>query len=66
MAYPTSSNTEAQTMTQPTGANGASEHFDVLVVGAGISGIGAAWHLQHLAHSPLPGHPRRQRPANVS
>jgi cation diffusion facilitator CzcD-associated flavoprotein CzcO len=27
-----------------------SEHFDVVVVGAGISGIGAAWHLQ--ANSP--------------
>lgn len=24
------------------------EHLDVLVVGAGISGIGAGWHLQHL------------------
>lgn len=24
----------------------SSEHFDVLIVGAGISGIGAAWHLQ--------------------
>ncbi|HSG91734.1 MAG TPA: NAD(P)/FAD-dependent oxidoreductase [Pseudomonadales bacterium] len=23
------------------------EHLDVLIVGAGISGIGAAWHLQH-------------------
>ena len=23
------------------------EHFDVLIVGAGLSGIGAAWHLQH-------------------
>jgi cation diffusion facilitator CzcD-associated flavoprotein CzcO len=23
------------------------EHFDVVIVGAGISGIGAAWHLQH-------------------
>ena len=23
------------------------EHFDVLIVGAGISGIGGAWHLQH-------------------
>ena len=23
------------------------EHFDVLIVGAGISGVGAAWHLQH-------------------
>ena len=28
----------------------ASEHVDVLVVGAGISGIGAAWHLRH--HCP--------------
>jgi cation diffusion facilitator CzcD-associated flavoprotein CzcO len=28
----------------------ASEHFDVLVVGAGISGIGAAWHLEQ--HCP--------------
>jgi cation diffusion facilitator CzcD-associated flavoprotein CzcO len=25
----------------------ASEHFDVLIVGAGISGIGGAWHLRH-------------------
>jgi monooxygenase len=25
---------------------GAIEHFDVLIVGAGISGIGGAWHLQ--------------------
>jgi cation diffusion facilitator CzcD-associated flavoprotein CzcO len=25
----------------------AGEHFDVLVVGAGLSGIGAGWHLQH-------------------
>src|ERR1044072_1252111 len=24
----------------------APEHFDVLIVGAGLSGIGAAWHLQ--------------------
>jgi cation diffusion facilitator CzcD-associated flavoprotein CzcO len=23
------------------------KHFNVLVVGAGISGIGAAWHLRH-------------------
>ena len=30
-----------------TGAIGANEHFDVLVVGAGISGIDAAYHLQH-------------------
>ena len=22
------------------------EHFDVIIVGAGLSGIGAAWHLQ--------------------
>ncbi len=26
----------------------AETHFDVLVIGAGLSGIGAAWHLQHL------------------
>ena len=25
----------------------SAEHFDVIVVGAGISGIGAAWHLTH-------------------
>ena len=25
----------------------AAEHFDVLVVGAGISGVGAAYHLTH-------------------
>jgi monooxygenase len=29
----------------------AAEHFDVLIVGAGLSGIGAAWHLQ----DKLPG-----------
>jgi cation diffusion facilitator CzcD-associated flavoprotein CzcO len=33
-----------------TSTAGADEHFDVLITGAGISGIGAAWHLQH--HSP--------------
>ncbi len=27
----------------------AIEHFDVVIVGAGLSGIGAAWHLQHEA-----------------
>jgi cation diffusion facilitator CzcD-associated flavoprotein CzcO len=26
---------------------GAREHFDVVIVGAGLSGIGAAWHLRH-------------------
>ncbi len=25
----------------------ATEHFDVLIVGAGLSGVGAAWHLRH-------------------
>ena len=27
-------------------ATGGTEHFDVLIVGAGISGVGAAYHLQ--------------------
>ena len=27
----------------------SAEHYDVLIVGAGISGIGAAWHLKHLS-----------------
>ena len=27
------------------------EHFDVLIMGAGLSGIGAAWHLQKLCPS---------------
>ncbi len=28
------------------GSGGGTEHFDVLIVGAGLSGIGAAWHLR--------------------
>jgi monooxygenase len=28
-------------------ADGSPEHLDVLIVGAGLSGIGAAWHLQN-------------------
>src|SRR5215475_14103669 len=28
-------------------ASQATEHFDVLIVGAGISGIGSAWHLRN-------------------
>ncbi|MGJ3629987.1 NAD(P)-binding protein [Sphingomonas sp. MMS24-JH45] len=30
----------------PRGSTAMTEHFDVIVVGAGLSGIGAAWHLQ--------------------
>jgi monooxygenase len=32
--------------TLPASARAATDHFDVLIVGAGLSGIGAAWHLQ--------------------
>jgi monooxygenase len=39
---------EADTMTMARpGADQGVEHFDVLIVGAGISGIGSAHHLQH-------------------
>ena len=31
---------------RPTSRTAPIEHFDVLIVGAGLSGIGAAWHLQ--------------------
>ncbi|MBO6685176.1 MAG: NAD(P)/FAD-dependent oxidoreductase, partial [Parvibaculum sp.] len=35
------------TLAKPTGtASQKAEHFDVLIVGAGISGIGSAYHLQ--------------------
>lgn len=37
---------EAKPRTSP-GDQKASEHFDVLIVGAGISGIGSAYHLLH-------------------
>src|ERR1039457_6282349 len=35
-------------LASPTGRRGAmtTEHFDVLIVGAGLSGIGAGYHLQ--------------------
>ncbi len=33
--------------TRDDAAVSAPEHFDVVIIGAGISGIGAAWHLQH-------------------
>jgi len=36
--------TQTATLTEQ---NSATEHFDVLVVGAGISGVGAAYHLTH-------------------
>lgn len=42
--------TGTETLERP-GAAGAAkaEHFDVVIVGAGISGIGSAWHLQQQA-----------------
>ena len=36
-------------MADGTPGGGAVEHFDVLIVGAGLSGIGAGWHLQDKA-----------------
>ncbi|HEY8003667.1 MAG TPA: NAD(P)/FAD-dependent oxidoreductase [Phenylobacterium sp.] len=36
-------------MADGTAGKAAVEHFDVLIVGAGLSGVGAAWHLQHEA-----------------
>lgn len=33
-------------MDTQTGRQDAAEHFDFLIIGAGISGIGAAWHLR--------------------
>ncbi|MEQ1699073.1 MAG: NAD(P)/FAD-dependent oxidoreductase [Ilumatobacteraceae bacterium] len=36
---------DTATLTQPTGG-ATTEHFDVLIVGAGISGVGGAYHLQ--------------------
>ena len=38
--------TGTDTLERPAADAGETEHFDVLVVGAGISGIGAAYHLQ--------------------
>ena len=35
-----------ETLERPAAGAGQVEHFDVLVVGAGVSGIGAAYHLQ--------------------
>ena len=45
----------------------SAEHLDVLIIGAGLSGIGAAYHLmkhcrgtrRHLGPVPLSGHPFR-------
>jgi cation diffusion facilitator CzcD-associated flavoprotein CzcO len=38
---------ETPTAATPTGSNGAErEHLDVLVIGAGLSGVGAGWYLQ--------------------
>src|SRR5712692_2847965 len=36
----------AERAPQDSGKQGRIEHFDVLIVGAGLSGIGAAYHLQ--------------------
>src|ERR1039458_7671612 len=36
----------SQTATLRTGVPSKTEHFDVLIVGAGISGVGAAYHLR--------------------
>ena len=38
--------TGTETLERPAVGAGQVEHFDVLVVGAGVSGIGAAYHLQ--------------------
>src|SRR5450631_1104423 len=43
--------TAATTITSPTPAPQLAEHFDVLIVGAGISGVGSAYHLT----TQLPG-----------
>ncbi|MCA9503884.1 MAG: NAD(P)/FAD-dependent oxidoreductase [Myxococcales bacterium] len=37
----------SQTQSSAEASGPASEHFDVLIVGAGISGVGAAYHLAH-------------------
>jgi cation diffusion facilitator CzcD-associated flavoprotein CzcO len=37
---------DTATLEKTPASKGATEHFDVLIVGAGISGIGAAYHLQ--------------------
>ena len=38
--------TGTETLERPAAGAGQTEHFDVLVVGAGVSGVGAAYHLQ--------------------
>ncbi|MGB3071294.1 MAG: NAD(P)/FAD-dependent oxidoreductase [Ottowia sp.] len=40
-------NTDTETSHEATGSPGPAEHFDTIIIGAGISGIGAASHLRH-------------------
>lgn len=43
------------------GRSMATEHFDVVIVGAGLSGVGAGYHLQDRCPGPQLRDPRRAR-----